>query len=130
MVLRRSKDKLRVQLTSRFDYPEILEYDGAFSGSSSQSEVFSAVAEPLLAAAAAGKSATVITYGASGTGKTYTMFGDLLGGSHGAGLVPRTMRALWSRLPKPLAVRMSLLRINNDVSTRKSPPIHFRKFLS
>ncbi len=107
-----------MQLRARTAEPTIFEFDGVFSDSSPQSEVFSVVGEPMLAAVLTGESAAVISYGASGTGKTHTLFGDLHGGAHEAGLVPRILRALWSRLPSPVAVRMSLLRVARDVSVR------------
>ena len=45
-----------------------------------------------------GFNAAVFAYGQTGSGKTHTMFGDLGGGSEGAGLIPRSLARIFSRI--------------------------------
>ncbi|KAF0773327.1 hypothetical protein AaE_002179 [Aphanomyces astaci] len=79
--------------------------DGILPESTSQEEVFQAVAVPLVANVLEGYNGTIFAYGQTGSGKTYTMqvrrrslsFGDLAGEQH-RGVIPRTMDHLFRHL--------------------------------
>jgi hypothetical protein len=66
--------------------------DAAFSPRSKQ------VGVPACDAFLDGFNAAVFAYGQTGSGKTHTMFGDLGGGSEGAGLIPRSLARIFSRI--------------------------------
>ena len=66
--------------------------DPAFSPRSKQ------VGVPACDAFLDGFNAAVFAYGQTGSGKTHTMFGDLGGGSEGAGLIPRSLARIFSRI--------------------------------
>jgi hypothetical protein len=67
-------------------------WDHAFSPRSKQ------VGVPACDAFLDGFNAAVFAYGQTGSGKTHTMFGDLGGGSEGAGLIPRSLERIFSRI--------------------------------
>ncbi|ETV64771.1 hypothetical protein H257_18406 [Aphanomyces astaci] len=71
--------------------------DGILLESTSQEEVFQAVAVPLVANVLEGYNGTIFAYGQTGSGKTYTMQGDLAGEQH-RGVIPRTMDHLFRHL--------------------------------
>lgn len=52
-------------------------FDGIFSNTSVQSEIYASVAGRHIEAFLKGQNSTVFTYGQTGSGKTFTMFGDL-----------------------------------------------------
>lgn len=99
------------QVRSLFHFDEVL------TSFSTQSEVFSATLDPLVDEVLSGYEATAFAYGQTGTGKTYTMEGDLE--SDGSrGLVPRTAAAVIERLQNggyaEYAVTCSYLEIYNE----------------
>ena len=59
----------------------------------SQPEMFKLCGSKLVSATLAGQNGCLFTYGASGSGKTYTMMG---GAGENAGLLPRTLESLFS----------------------------------
>ncbi|KAL7324390.1 Kinesin-related motor protein, variant 2 [Mucor circinelloides] len=63
-------------------------------------------------------SCTIFAYGQTGTGKTYTMEGDLTetDGSYGknAGIIPRTIHDLFEKLPNDSHVTVSMLELYNE----------------
>ena len=60
-------------------YKKTFHFDHLLPASSSQDDVFRAVGEPLCAALLDGFNGTVFSYGQTGAGKTYTMFGATTG---------------------------------------------------
>ena len=67
-------------------------FDRVFGQYSTQKDVFDAVVRPAVEEALAGYNCTVFAYGQTGTGKTYTMQGDLLPRSETNGITPRNVR--------------------------------------
>lgn len=65
-----------------------------FDGESKQREVYSCVAQPIVENLIRGKSGLLFTYGVTGSGKTYTMTGDL---KH-RGIMPRCLDALFKTI--------------------------------
>lgn len=87
-----------------------------------QAEVFETALEPRLNDVLCGFEATVFAYGQTGTGKTYTMEGDIMD-ENKKGLIPRSMTALFDRLNSPVQqfiayeVSCSYLEIYNEELT-------------
>ena len=50
-------------------------FDATFGADSTQHDVYNKTTEPLIRSVLEGYNATVFAYGATGSGKTYTMFG-------------------------------------------------------
>jgi len=68
-------------------------FDHVLSSFSTQQDVFAVALKPLIEDVLAGREAAALAYGQTGTGKTYTMEGDL-DSEHGRGLVPRAAAAV------------------------------------
>jgi len=99
-------------------------FDHVFSPAASQNEVYSWSCSPLVTdAVAKGRSATVFVYGATGAGKTYTMFGH--GEREHRGLIFRAIPEVFDAVHAygngeaeadgTLEVKVSFLEIYNEV---------------
>nr|KYP49868.1 Kinesin-like protein KIF15 [Cajanus cajan] len=105
-------------------------FDEVFDSNSSQEEVFQSVGVPLVRNTLAGYNTTILSYGQSGSGKSYTMWGppsamvEESNSSH-HGIVPRIFRMLFSELERERRLtsdqkqfsyqcRLSFLEINNE----------------
>lgn len=102
--------------------------DDVLSSFSTQDEVFQATLEPLVSQVLAGFEATAFAYGQTGTGKTYTMEGELAS-EDGRGLVPRAAAAVLDRLRSgeftEHSITVSYLEIyNEELSDLLAPPHH------
>lgn len=99
------------QLRSTFHFDDVLTSFGT------QEDVFKATLQPLVSQVLAGFETTAFAYGQTGTGKTYTMEGDL-DSEEGRGLVPRTAKAIIDALSSgdyiDSAVTVSYLEIYNE----------------
>lgn len=99
------------QQRSSFHFDEVL------TSFSTQSEVFAATLEPLVAEVLSGYEATAFAYGQTGTGKTYTMEGNL-DSDEGRGMVPRAAAAVIGALSSgdysDFSVTVSYLEIYNE----------------
>ncbi|ESW18576.1 hypothetical protein PHAVU_006G052700 [Phaseolus vulgaris] len=105
-------------------------FDEVFDGNSNQEDVFQSVGVPLVRNALAGYNTTILSFGQSGSGKTYTMWGppsamvDESSSSSQLGIVPRIFRMLLSELERERLAsdqkqfnyqcRCSFLEINNE----------------
>ncbi|KAF8822448.1 kinesin motor domain-containing protein [Cardiosporidium cionae] len=90
-------------------------FDCAFSANCNQQTVFAKTTKLLLEGVIQGLNATIFTYGATGTGKTYTMFGD----SEQPGIMMLTLQDLFDRLSaqqaeKSFQISASFLEIYNE----------------
>ncbi|MED6205565.1 hypothetical protein PIB30_018737 [Stylosanthes scabra] len=81
-------------------------YDSVFDPNSNQQDIFQSVGVPLVRNALAGFNTSILSYGQSGSGKTYTMWGppsamfeEPSPRSH-KGIVPRIFQMLFSELEK------------------------------
>ncbi|XP_054796389.1 kinesin-like protein KIN-12F [Prosopis cineraria] len=81
-------------------------FDSIFDGNSNQEDVFKSIGVPLVKNALAGYNTTLLSYGQSGSGKTYTMWGppsamveEPSRNSH-QGIVPRIFHMLFSELER------------------------------
>ncbi|TDH65336.1 hypothetical protein CCR75_005573 [Bremia lactucae] len=92
-------------------------FDRVFGQYSTQKEVFTSIVRPVVDEALAGYNCTVFAYGQTGTGKTYTMQGDLSPGSEMAGIIPRSVRYIFDTLEtrgEEFSVRVSFLQLYNE----------------
>ncbi|GAA5921201.1 hypothetical protein JCM1841_001199 [Sporobolomyces salmonicolor] len=86
-----------------------------------QGMLYHDVAKPILQQVLQGYNCTIFAYGQTGTGKTYTMEGDL-SPYHGtfhpdAGIIPRTLHSLFDRLAESkseFSVRCSFIELYNE----------------
>ncbi|KAJ3060752.1 kinesin motor protein cin8, partial [Podochytrium sp. JEL0797] len=74
-------------------------FDKVFGPDADQAMVYDEVVAPILDEVLMGYNCTIFAYGQTGTGKTYTMEGDLEAnqGKH-AGIIPRTLYRLFEKL--------------------------------
>lgn len=79
-------------------------FDRVFGKSSRQSDLYHAVVAPLVSNCLEGYNATVLAYGQTSSGKTYTIMGESLGASavvhdqSAAGIIPRAFDDMFRRL--------------------------------
>ncbi|XP_049826258.1 kinesin-II 85 kDa subunit-like [Aethina tumida] len=74
-------------------------YSKVFSESSNQFDVYRSVAIPIVEKIFEGYNGTIFAYGQSGTGKTYTMFGNTLEQDH-RGIIPNIFSHMFSEISK------------------------------
>lgn len=92
---------------------KLFTFDHVFGTTSTQEEIFSAVGESLIRKFVEGYNITILAYGQTSSGKTYTM-GTAADGGHNTadeGIVPRSMALLFD-----------ILNNNNNDSTRPISP--------
>ncbi|KAL8900219.1 MAG: hypothetical protein Q9207_005799 [Kuettlingeria erythrocarpa] len=96
-------------------------FDKVFSPAADQAMIFEDVVTPLLDEMLQGYNCTIFAYGQTGTGKTYTMTGDmsetlgLLSGA--AGVIPRVLQALFTRIEadeSESSVKCSFIELYNE----------------
>ncbi|KAI9178898.1 Kinesin-like protein kif19 [Blastocladiella emersonii ATCC 22665] len=116
-------DERTLKLYNPFDEDDVLRqnrareklfaFDRVFDDGVTQQGVFEQTAALLIEDVVNGTNATVFAYGATGSGKTYTMHGT----EACPGIVPQTLSALFQRLaasPERLTVAMSYIEIYNE----------------
>ncbi|KAK4694174.1 kinesin family member 11, partial [Lecanoromycetidae sp. Uapishka_2] len=96
-------------------------FDKVFSPAADQSMIYDDVVTPLLDEMLQGYNCTIFAYGQTGTGKTYTMSGDMsdtLGLlSDSAGIIPRVLHSLFAKLEADEAessVKCSFIELYNE----------------
>ncbi|WBW74088.1 kinesin-5 family plus-end directed microtubule motor, bimC subfamily Cut7 [Schizosaccharomyces osmophilus] len=96
-------------------------FDKVFGPEADQLMLFEHAVSPILTQVLNGYNCTIFAYGQTGTGKTYTMSGDLSDSngilSEGAGLIPRTLYNLFSTLDntgQEYAVKCSYYELYNE----------------
>mmetsp|Transcript_5285 Transcript_5285/g.9374 ORF Transcript_5285/g.9374 Transcript_5285/m.9374 type:complete len:798 (-) Transcript_5285:510-2903(-) len=95
-------------------------FDHIYDQGASQREVYDSTAKTLVASCLEGYNATILAYGQTGTGKTYTMEGAAES-FEDRGIVPRAIEQIFSYIQeeasahKRFLVRASYLQIYNDV---------------
>ncbi|KAK1274011.1 Kinesin-like protein KIN12B [Acorus gramineus] len=109
----------------------VFKFDAVFDSKSTQGDVFQAIGVPLVKDALEGYNASILTYGQTGCGKTYTMWGppsaiieEHQKSSH-QGIVPRVFSTLFTEIEKAQNIseekqvnyqcRCSFLEIRDDV---------------
>ncbi|KXX83167.1 Kinesin-like protein bimC [Madurella mycetomatis] len=96
-------------------------FDRVFSQAADQNMIFEDVVKPVVDEVLAGYNCTIFAYGQTGTGKTYTMSGDLTETmgmlADNAGIIPRVLQGLFRKLEleeKDYAVRCSFIELYNE----------------
>ncbi|KAI5803776.1 P-loop containing nucleoside triphosphate hydrolase protein [Geopyxis carbonaria] len=96
-------------------------FDGAFGPEADQSRMYDKVVEPILKQMLDGYNCTIFAYGQTGTGKTYTMTGDMTDrfGSFAdnAGIIPRALYNLFKQLGPDMddkSVKCSFIELYNE----------------
>ncbi|KAI9755528.1 MAG: hypothetical protein M4579_004254 [Chaenotheca gracillima] len=96
-------------------------FDKVFSPAADQAMIYEEVVTPILEEMLSGYNCTIFAYGQTGTGKTYTMSGDMsdtLGLlSDNAGIIPRVLNCLFSKLESDEAdssVKCSFIELYNE----------------
>ncbi|KAF2007213.1 kinesin-domain-containing protein [Amniculicola lignicola CBS 123094] len=96
------------------------QFDKVFSSAADQTIIFDEVVAPILDEVLSGFNCTIFAYGQTGTGKTYTMSGDIsdvLPLPDGAGIVPRVLYSLFNKLEteeKENSVKCSFIELYNE----------------
>ncbi|KNG44291.1 kinesin family protein-like protein [Stemphylium lycopersici] len=96
------------------------QFDKVFSPAADQNMVFDEVVSPILDEVVDGFNCTIFAYGQTGTGKTYTMTGDIsnvLPLPDAAGIIPRVLHALFARLEADEienSVKCSFIELYNE----------------
>lgn len=97
--------------------------DQVYGPESDQNMIYDGVVAPVLQHVMDGINCTIFAYGQTGTGKTYTMVGDVegqsdVGGlSHEAGIIPRVLHSLFRRLEiegLDYSVKCTFLELYNE----------------
>ncbi|KAG2415689.1 hypothetical protein HFD88_006880 [Aspergillus terreus] len=94
-------------------------FDKVFSPAADQATVFEDVALPIVNEMLEGYNCTIFAYGQTGTGKTYTMSGDMTDTlgilSDNAGIIPRVLYALFHKLEDTdSTVKCSFIELYNE----------------
>ncbi|KAL9625579.1 MAG: hypothetical protein Q9160_000292 [Pyrenula sp. 1 TL-2023] len=96
-------------------------FDKVFSPAADQAILFEDVVAPTLTEMLAGYNCTVFAYGQTGTGKTYTMSGDMTDTmgllSDAAGIIPRVLYSLFQKLEAEdteCSVKCSFIELYNE----------------
>ena len=76
-------------------------FNQVFPGRTSNTAIFDAVGMPLVHSLLEGYNSTLLAYGQTGTGKTYTLGEATRVGTETEGLMPRMLRELFAAGPKP-----------------------------
>eukprot|EP01062_Namystynia_karyoxenos_P016620 TRINITY_DN16074_c1_g1_i1.p1 TRINITY_DN16074_c1_g1~~TRINITY_DN16074_c1_g1_i1.p1 ORF type:complete len:1068 (+),score=311.44 TRINITY_DN16074_c1_g1_i1:96-3206(+) len=90
----RSRGVVYVQRDPYTDAERDYRVTKAFGGDATQDDIFEALGRPAVEAVFAGRHNTILAYGQTGGGKTYTLTG---GDEEDKGLLPRTLAAIFDR---------------------------------
>lgn len=88
-------------------------FDYVFTEESGQNTVYDEVARSAVESVCNGYNSTIFAYGCSGTGKTYTMFGE----ENDLGIIPRACESIFRNMNKELltwSVKFSFIEIYNE----------------
>ena len=96
-------------------------FDKVFSPAADQHMIYDDVVKPMVAEMLAGYNCTIFAYGQTGTGKTYTMSGDMTDTlglvSDSAGIIPRVLDNLFRKLEADeveSSVKCSFIELYNE----------------
>lgn len=96
-------------------------FDKVFSPAADQAIIFEDVVAPILNEMLTGYNCTIFAYGQTGTGKTYTMSGDMTDTlgllSDAAGIIPRVLYSLFQKLETDeveCSVKCSFIELYNE----------------
>ncbi|KAK6070419.1 kinesin related protein 2 [Seiridium cupressi] len=96
-------------------------FDRVFSQAADQSMIYEDIVKPVLDEMLSGMNCTIFAYGQTGTGKTYTMSGDMSDTfgilSDNAGIIPRVLHSLFKKLEgdeTESSVKCSFIELYNE----------------
>lgn len=96
-------------------------FDKVFSPAADQAIIFDDVVSPILSEMLAGYNCTIFAYGQTGTGKTYTMSGDMTEScgllTDAAGIIPRVLQSLFQKLEAEeteCTIKCSFIELYNE----------------
>lgn len=96
-------------------------FDNTFDMDSTQNDVYEFTAKPAVLSILEGYNSTILAYGQTGTGKTYTMEGFTFGNTdEKRGIIPRSIEEVFNYIEsfsnnnKKFMVRASYLQIYNE----------------
>ena len=124
-----SQKQLGVYTKNSYEYnsPEneipknyIFSYDKVFPPNSNQSEIYSNVGKRIVEDIMAGYNGTIFAYGQSGSGKTYTMYGNDLYDENSKGIIPRIVEEIFKRVEKSdrnidFQIKLSVMEIYKEI---------------
>lgn len=97
------------------------QFDKVYSPAADQAIIFEDTVSPILSEMLAGYNCTIFAYGQTGTGKTYTMSGDMTEScgllTDAAGIIPRVLQSLFRKLEAEEAectVKCSFIELYNE----------------
>ena len=106
---------LRKHIDSKQD---IFSFDYVFDESTTQEALYCTIAEPLLDTFFSNRNVSILTYGQSGSGKTFTLGNEYSGMTDcSIGIVPRIIKDLFVRINKQdeqYSLQISFLELYND----------------
>ena len=98
----------------------IFSYDKVFSPNSNQTEIYTNVGKRIVDDIMAGYNGTIFAYGQSGSGKTYTMYGNDIYDENTKGIIPRIVEEIFKRVEKSdnsidFQFKLSVMEIYKEV---------------
>jgi kinesin family protein 11 len=93
-------------------------FDKVYGQYSEQKDLFKNTVKPVVDESLAGYNCTIFAYGQTGTGKTYTMLGNLAPEHKNAGIIPRAVQYIFETLQstqQEYSVKVSFLQLYNEV---------------
>jgi len=90
------KSKDTIEVISALNEIKTFTFDRVFDTESTQTEIFNNIAKPLINDVLKGYNATMFTYGQSGSGKTYTMYGEEIFDQEYRGIIPRSITEIFN----------------------------------
>lgn len=91
---------------------KVFTLDQVYGANADQELIYNNIARPLLRDFLAGMNVTILAYGLTGSGKTYTMLGDI-SGEH-AGIVPRVLQELFQVAKDDFCVKLSCVELYRE----------------
>lgn len=89
-------------------------FDRVYGPGSDQRTIYDNLVKPLVDQFMAGFNVTVLAYGQTGTGKTYTMCGDKDVITKDSGIIPRVLGEIFESIPEDFMIRCSFLELYNE----------------
>ena len=102
-----------------FDPKLIYSFDKIFTPKSLQEDIYNSIGSRIVDDIMAGYNGTIFAYGQSGSGKTYTMYGDDIYDEKTKGIIPRIISEIFGRIEKiedvDFTVKLSVLEIYKEI---------------
>ena len=102
-----------------FDPKLIFSFDKIFTPKTTQADIYTYLGTRLVEDIMAGYNETIFAYGQSGSGKTYTMYGDDIFDEKKKGIIPRIISEIFARMEKiedvDFTVKLSVVEIYKEI---------------